>query len=123
MISSSPFRTSWLYWFKCPHCAYVSYSTSCRGEVSERPPRLLIRYRCKRCGQDSRLEHPRVISLVAFAMSVVSFVAIYYLMWGAGGWGLPVVPELLLTFAAVTALQFVFMRFTHKYVPLARSEL
>ena len=121
MVISSPFRTAWLTWFKCPHCTHVSYSAYVRGEVQEHPPRLLIRYRCKRCGQDSKLLHPHLGALLGFATGIVLFVVIFGLAVAQDGWSLSVLLGLLLGMALIGVFCWVVSRVS-KYVPISRDE-
>jgi uncharacterized protein (DUF983 family) len=89
----------------------------------EYPPRLLIRFRCKRCGQDSRLKHPHLNTVAGFAMSVILFVVIYREALAEGGWGLSAIVAVLLGILVMTALSFVLTRVANRYVPIARVEL
>ena len=123
MAFTSEFKTWWFHWFECPHCMYGSYSAYARAEVLEHPTRLLIRFRCKRCGQDSRLKHPYINAVVGFAMSVVLFVVIYQQALAEGGWGLSIVLGVLLGIVLLTMLSYAVTRVANRYIPLARGEL
>jgi len=123
MAPTPQFKTFWFHWFECPHCTFSSYFAYARGEVSEHPPRLLIRFRCKPCGQDSILKHPHLNTVVGFAMSIILFVVIYRQALAEGGWGLSVILGVLLGLVIVTALSCALTRVASTYVPIAHVEL
>lgn len=121
MSSTSQFKTWWFHWFKCPHCAYSSYAAYARGEVLQNPTRLLIRFRCKRCGQDSRLRHPYLNVIAGFALAFVLFVVSYRQALVADAWGTTLMLSALVGIVALTAFSCAITRFANKYVPLARA--
>jgi hypothetical protein len=123
MAFIAQFKTWQFYWFECPYCTYSSYSAYARAEMLEHPTRLLVRFRCKRCGQDSRLKHPYLNTVSAFAMSFILFMVIYRLAFAEEGWRLSVVLGMLLGLVIVAALHCALTRVANRYVPIARVEL
>ena len=123
MAPASQFKTWWFHWFKCPHCAYSFYSAYARGEVLQNPTRLLIRFRCKRCGQDSKLRHPYINAVAGFVLAVVLFVVSYRQALVTGAWGMTLMLSALLGIVMLTAFTCALTRFANKYVPLAQGEL
>jgi len=54
-IGDSTFKRSLLSWFQCPHCGLMTYSATSRTILSQRHPRIIVEYQCKRCSRLSRL--------------------------------------------------------------------
>jgi hypothetical protein len=123
MSSAFPFKRWRLYWFQCPHCAFSSYSAYARPEVLEQPTRLLIRYRCRRCGQDSRLKHPYLNLVIGFVVSIAFFVVMYRLLLTEEGWTLSLVLSVLIGVGIIWTLYCGLTRILNRYVPIARGDL
>jgi hypothetical protein len=122
MAFESHFKTWWLHWFACPHCTFHSFSAYARAEILEHPTRLLIRFRCKRCGQDSKLRHPYLNAAIGFAIAIIAFLVIFPQVFAQGEWGLSLVLGTLLGIAMLSALTCALTRVVNKYVPIARVE-
>jgi len=123
MAFTSEFKTWWFHWFRCPSCSFGTFSAYARAEYQEQPPRLLFRFRCKRCGQDSKLTHPHLNMLIGFAASVILFLVVFWVALIEGGWGISSVLVLLLGVATLWVLNCALSRVVNRYVSVARVEL
>ena len=123
MAFTSEFKTWWFHWFRCPNCSFGTFSAYARVEYQEHPPRLLLRFRCKRCSQDSKLAHPYLNTVTGFVASVVLFLVVYSVALIEGGWGISSVLVLLLGVVTLWMFSCALSRVRNRYVSIARVDL
>jgi hypothetical protein len=123
MAFTSEFKTWWFHWFQCPNCSFGTFSAYARAEYQEHPLRLLFRFRCKRCGQDSKLTHPYLNMVTGFIASIILFLVVCWVALLEGGWGISSVLVLLLGVVTLWVLNCALSRFVNRYVSIARVEL
>jgi hypothetical protein len=123
MAFTSEFKTWWFHWFRCPNCSFSTFSAYARAEYQEHSPRLLLRFRCKRCGQDSKLTHPYLNTVIGFVTSVILFLVVYWVALTEGGWGISSVLALVLGIVALWAFSCALSRVVNRYAPITRVEL
>ena len=91
MLATSKFKHSRWSWFRCPHCDFESYRSTCRTILSKRPPRVTVEYKCNSCGKLSTLRHPALISVgLPFAISVLAFLMLYNALTNGVPWFLSI---------------------------------
>lgn len=114
------FRKWRFHWFECPACGHRAYRTFANVAVTRRPPRMLWRFWCERCGAYASLKEPRMPGIAAllilFLVGPVAFVIVYRALLAGFRF-----EALVLAFGAVWMLYpLVFLaitRWVYKYVP------
>ena len=72
----------WRYhWFECPACRHRAWQTFASVALTRKPPRMVWRFWCERCGAHAALKQPMLPAvaalLILFLVGPVAFAVLY----------------------------------------------
>jgi hypothetical protein len=119
----TPFRKSHLSWCRCAYCDAASYQAVSRTIFSIKPRRMLIEYKCARCGRMSVLRHPLLTMIgLPFAVGLCAFLVLYHVLIVASSWlslSTLLLASLIIGMAAAT--EIVLLRLAKRFQRSDRS--